>query len=554
MSLVGKPVVVLSRILTSYTRQGRGLVLHTRRTTDNRFCAALEKLTDNSQRFLTTSASMASQNQRTFGGYEYEESELQAFIDDVKKLAVDEALVKGSDRQTKVVDFKYPEELTKLLQLEIRKGPSSHKELLDICKTVIDYSVKTSNPRFFNQLYSGTNVYGLAGSWISDALNTNMHTFEVAPAFIVIEKYIIQKLCSIIGYKAGDGIFCPGGSFSNIMGMNLARYKRCPDFKKTGMYGMKRMKLYTSSEAHYSMVKSAVFLGLGSDNVVRIETDDIGRMKPEELEKQILIDKEKGEDPVFVMATSGTTVLGAFDQLDLVADVCERHDVWLHCDACWGGGAMLSEKYKHLMSGIERMQSVSWNLHKMSAAPLQCSALLIKDKGMLEECNRYQAEYLFQQDKFYDTSYDIGDKTIQCGRKVDAMKLWLMWKALGDDGFAAAVDKIYDTARYLTEELSNAEGFRLVMPEFQCTNICFWYIPRSLRGQEETNEWWEKVSRVAPKIKERMVKQGTLLIGYNPLTSKGYVNFFRIIINNPKMDYSDMDFVIKEIDRLGQDL
>ncbi|XP_045210018.2 cysteine sulfinic acid decarboxylase-like isoform X2 [Mercenaria mercenaria] len=542
-SLVRNTAVVLaSRVLRSHIRRSSCLTS----------CYSI-KTSEKCHRYLSASVTMDKSQEPNLGNA-FEDSEIQAYIDDIKNLIVEEALVKGSDRSTKVVDFKLPEDLKSLLPLDIRKDPANHKELLDICKTVIDYSVKTSNPRFFNQLYSGINIYGLTGAWLSDALNTNMHTFEVAPAFIVIEKYLIEKLCSIIGYKAGDGIFCPGGSFSNIMGMNLARYRSCPDFKKTGMYGMKRMKLYTSSEAHYSMVKSAVFLGLGSDNVVRVETDEIGRMKPEELEKKIKADIEKGEDPTFVMATSGTTVLGAFDQLNEIADVCEKYNIWLHCDACWGGGALLSEKHKHLMSGIERMQSVSWNLHKMSTAPLQCSALLIKDKGSLEECNRYQAEYLFQQDKFYDMSYDIGDKTVQCGRKVDALKAWLMWKALGDDGMTAAVDKAYDNARYLTEQLRKTEGFRLVMPEFQCTNIGFWYIPKSLRGQEETAEWWDKVARVAPKIKEGMVKQGTMLIGYQPLTVKGFVNFFRIIINNTKCDYSDMDFVVKEIDRLGRDL
>lgn len=543
MSLVRKTAVHLAT---------RAIYLHTCRLLYQKTYLSA-KSTGNSTRFFSTSKTMATSQQQDLGNA-FEDSEIQAYIDDIKTLIVEEALVKGSDRNTKVVDFKIPEELTKLLPLEIRKDGASHKELLDVCKTVIDYSVKTSNPRFFNQLYGGLNVYGMTGSWLSDALNTNMHTFEVAPAFIVIEKYIIEKLCSIIGYKTGDGIFCPGGSFSNIMGMNLARFKKCPDFKKTGMYGLKRMKLYTSSEAHYSMVKSAVFLGLGSDNVVRVETDEIGRLKPDVLEQLIKADIEKGEEPTFVMATSGTTVLGAFDQLNEIADVCEKYNVWLHCDACWGGGAMFSDKHKHLMSGVERMQSVSWNLHKMSTAPLQCSAFLIQYKGMLEDCNRYKAEYLFQQDKFYDMSYDIGDKTVQCGRKVDAMKAWLMWKALGDDGMAAAVDRAYDNARYLTEKLRKTEGFRLVLPEFQCTNIGFWYIPKSLRGQEETPEWWDKVSRVAPKIKEGMVKDGTMLIGYQPLTVKGFVNFFRIIINNPKCDYSDMDFVVKEIDRLGRDL
>lgn len=497
---------------------------------------------------------MASSSHCKVQGVQFEDPRLQEFIKDVQRLILDEALVKGTDRDTKVVNFTQPEDLKGILDLPIGKQGASHDDLLKLCKLVIKYSVKTGSSRFYNQLYSGLNAYGLTGAWLTDALNTNIHTFEVAPAFIVIEKYLIEKLCSVVGYEAGDGIFCPGGSFCNIMAMNLARFRACPKFKNTGMYEHRRLKLYTSAEAHYSMLKSAVFLGLGSDSVVKIDTDERGRMVPEDLERKIKEDIDKGEVPAFVMATAGTTVLGAYDPLTPLADICAKHSVWLHCDACWGGGALLSEKHRHLMASIERSDSLSWNLHKMSAMPLQCSLFLIKEKGLLEQCNSLQAEYLFQPDKCYDTSYDIGDKTVQCGRKVDALKAWLMWKALGDDGMQQVVDTAFDNSRYFTEKLKRTEGFRLVIPEFECTNVCFWYIPPSLRGQVENEEWWQKLSRVAPKIKERMMKEGTLLIGYQPLSVKRLVNFFRIIISNARCEHSDMDYVIEEIDRLGRDL
>ncbi|WAR05242.1 CSAD-like protein [Mya arenaria] len=188
------------------------------------------------------------------------------------------------------------------------------------------------------------------------------HTYEVSPAFVLLEQYLMQKICGIVGYPDGDGIFCPGGSMVNIMAMNLARYRKCPEFKTHGMYAMKHLKYYTS---------------------------------------------EEGALPTFVMATSGTTVLGAYDNLADIADVCQELDVWLHCDACWGGGALLSPSLKYLMDGIHRTDSMAWNFHKMSAAPLQCSVLVLKQKGLLEDCNRFRAEYLFQPDKNYNTEYDI---------------------------------------------------------------------------------------------------------------------------------------------------
>merc|ERR1711963_1364156 len=130
------------------------------------------------------------------------------------------------------------------------------------------------------------------------------------------------------------------------------------------------------------------------------------------------------------MATCGSTVLGAFDDLQAAQAVCSRHGVWLHADACWGGGVLMSHTYRHLMKGVERCDSVAWNFHKFFGTPVQTSALLVADKDILYKANSSQAEYLFQPDKYYDASYDLGDKTVQCGRKVDVLKLWLQWKAV----------------------------------------------------------------------------------------------------------------------------
>ncbi|XP_071101521.1 cysteine sulfinic acid decarboxylase-like [Haliotis cracherodii] len=483
----------------------------------------------------------------------YSDPEIKDFLSKVQEIIVNDVLRDGIDGD-KVIDFQQPAKLQELMQLPIGRDPEPTQELLDHCRRVVKYSVKTANPRFYNQLYSGVNPHSLAGAWMTDALNTNIHTYEVCPVFVVMEKYLMQKICGIIGYPNGDGVMCPGGSFSNILANHLARYKRCPEVKTKGMTGVPKMKIFTSNEAHYSLQKSASFLGFGTDSLVSVETDEKGKMRVDDLENKIKVTEGEGSIPLFVMATSGTTVLGAYDDLPAIADVCEKHGVWMHVDGAWGGGVLLTDQYKHLMAGVERSHSVAWNFHKMSGIQLQCSVLVVQEKGLLEKCNRGNAEYLFQQDKNYDPTFDIGDKTIQCGRKVDAMKLWLAWKAMGDKGMADRVIRAFDNSRYLAQRLRETEGFRLIMPEFECTNVGFWYIPPSLRGQEETPEWWQKVGKVAPKIKQRMMENGSMMIGYTPLSVKGFVNFFRIIITNSLQDSAEMDRVLEEIEKLGKDL
>ncbi|CAH2224783.1 sterol O-acyltransferase 2 [Pelobates cultripes] len=259
-----------------------------------------------------------------------------------------------------------------------------------------------------------------------------------------------------------------------------------------------------------------------------------------------------GSVPFLVSATCGTTVFGAFDPLQSVADVCKRHGIWLHIDAALGGSALLSNKHRHLLNCIDRADSVTWNPHKMLGVGLQCSAFLLKDTtGLLEQCHAANATYLFQTDKFYSVKYDTGDKSIQCGRRVDCLKLWLMWKALGSEGLERRVDDALAHTRYLVEEMKKRDGFILVMePEF--VNLCFWYVPPSLRAQKHSPNFWEKLGKVAPVLKERMIKKGSMMIGYQP--HENHVNFFRQIVVNPESTKEDLDFFLNEIERLGENL
>jgi len=462
------------------------------------------------------------------------------------------------DTDKKVVDFEHPHDLQKLLPLDIGRDGISDKELAKISEDVVKLSVKTCHPYFYNQLYHGADEYGVAGSWLSDALNTNIHTFEVAPAFIIIEHHLLGYIRKLFGWgDQGDGIFSPGGSLSNMYGMMLARHWKYPELKTKGLFGHSPLVAFTSEESHYSIVKGANWLGLGVENVVKVKTDEGGRMIPSELEKCILAAQAENKSPFFVNATSGSTVLGAYDDLDSLAEVCKKHSVWLHVDACWGGSAILSKKLKYLMKGSEKVDSIAWNPHKMVGAPLQTSPFIVRHKGMLHHTNSANATYLFQQDKFYDVSFDTGDKSVQCGRKVDAFKLWFMLKARGEDYMEEMVDNTFSMADYLTELVKSRPGFRLV-PEYetrQCTNVGFWYIPPRLQGRQEDEAWWEEMEKIAPRIKEQMIMDGSLMIGYQPLPYKNLKNFFRMVIHGvPRPTKEHMEFVLNEIERIGKDL
>nr|ABF22453.1 cysteine sulfinic acid decarboxylase [Takifugu rubripes] len=479
-------------------------------------------------------------------------SEGQFFLNEAFKIIVDEVLNKGTDVQQKVCDWKEPEELAQLLDLELRAAGEPHHRLLERVRDVAKYSIKTSHPRFFNQQFAGVDYHSLAGRFLSEALNTNLYTYEAAPVFVLMENEVLRSLRLLIGWTEGDGIFCPGGSTSNMYAMNLARFQLFPEVKSQGLCGLPRLAIFTSSQSHYSVKKGAGFLGIGTDNVILVKVDDGGCMIPEDLDEKIALVKSQGTVPFIVSCTAGTTVQGAFDPLDRIADVCEKHKLWMHVDGAWGASVLFSKQHRHLLKGIERANSVAWNPHKLLLAGLQCSALLLRDcTGLLKRCHVANATYLFQQDKFYDLDLDIGNKSLQCSRKVDCLKLWLMWKAVGSSGLEERVNKAFFNARYFVQELKKRKGFYLLHePEF--LNICFWFIPPSLRGKEGNPDYQEKLAKVAPAIKERMMKKGSMMVGYQPLENK--VNFFRMVVLSPLVSQEDMDFCLDEIERLGNDM
>ncbi|CAK8672296.1 glutamate decarboxylase 1-like [Clavelina lepadiformis] len=478
----------------------------------------------------------------------------EVFLKDVFDIML-KYIFKSYDRKSKILDFHHPHQFLQSIEgfsLELTGEAESLHQILVDCSDTLKYGVKTGHPRFFNQLSSGLDIVSLAAEWITAAANTNMFTFEIAPVFVLMEGIVLQRMRQIIGWEKGDGIFSPGGTINNFYAVMLARQKILPDVKQSGMRNAPDLVMFQSKHAHYSNRRPAAVLGIGMKNCIDVKVDEVGRMLPEDLELKVLQAKVKNKVPFYVSATSGTTVLGAFDPIPEIAAICKKYNLWLHIDAAWGGGVLMSRKHRHFVDGIELADSVTWNPHKIMGIVLQCSALLVRHKGALEACNSMKANYLFQQDKHYDVSYDTGDKTMQCGRHVDVFKLWLAWRAKGDAGFEEHVDKCVELSKYLAQKIKLSPGFELAYAEPKYTNVCFWYYPPSIRNINDLKVRSEKLHKVAPAIKARMMTNGSLMVSYQPLDDK--VNFFRNVISNPAVRKEDIDFLIKEIEKLGCDL
>ena len=214
-----------------------------------------------------------------------------------------------------------------------------------------------------NQLSCGLDMISLAADWLLSVANTNAFTYEIAPVFVVTEGIVLAKLRTFIGWenpvKSGDGIFSPGGSVNNFIAGTLARSFANKDIKRKGIYCTvdKPLVMFVSSHAHYSNKRMGVLMGIGLDNVVSVPVSKNGKMDPVELKKLVQQSIDNGKKPFLVVATSGTTVRGAFDPLEEISEICTEFKLWLHVDAAWGGAVLMSRKYRYLMRGIEKADS-----------------------------------------------------------------------------------------------------------------------------------------------------------------------------------------------------
>eukprot|EP00928_Gymnodinium_smaydae_P083234 TRINITY_DN66473_c0_g1_i1.p1 TRINITY_DN66473_c0_g1~~TRINITY_DN66473_c0_g1_i1.p1 ORF type:complete len:535 (+),score=88.60 TRINITY_DN66473_c0_g1_i1:37-1641(+) len=493
-------------------------------------------------------------------------------LDYVEELWNPEAVAK---KNIKTVEIASPVELEAAFRekgcgLALDGKPMSEEVVLEACKLAMKYSVKSNHPLFWNQLYGRVEPIGLLGSYVTATTAGNCHTFEVAPVYTMTENAVIKKLLEVAGYpEDGDGLFVPGGSISNMYGMHLARFRAFPQVKTEGLSSCPTLVAFTSTHSHYSYAKAAHTLGIGTSNMVEVKTNRAGQMCPEALEAAVQKALSEGKKPFFVGATEGSTVTGAFDDLRALRQVCDKHGMWLHADCCWGGPAMHSSipEVRNLIAGIESTDSYAWNPHKFMGTPIQCSPFLVRYPNILKECNGYGAAYLFQPDK-KNTEYDVGDKTIQCGRLPDSFKLWLQWKHVGDQGWTDRIDYGIKLTNHMTHLMSAAEAgrfkgrFQLVIPS--CfTNVCFWYFPPSLEafdphGSVPGEEKREKLHQVARLIKSCMQEEGKALIGFQSIRLEGEVplpNFFRMVFSSPwTVTEKDVEQTLLDIDRIGSQL
>jgi len=373
-------------------------------------------------------------------------------------------------------------ELNSKFDLELKSMPAIPEDFKIELKKLVLNTPKSSSKLFFNQLFGGRHSKAILGDLLAVMLNNSMATYKISGPQVAVEKEIIKQVNKLIGYPEGcGGTFPTGGSMANFMSLVMARDKKDGDIKTKGMQA--KLIAYTSENSHYSLAKNTAFAGIGRDNIRYIKSNKVGQIDVSDFKQQLVKDIANGFVPFYLNATAGTTVLCAFDNLAELSPICKEYDIWLHVDGAFGGSVIFTNKYNHLVKGIELTDSFCFNAHKTLGAPLSTSVIVVKDNRDLYNSFNNDATYLYQTD---DENYNLGQTSFECGRRNNALKFWTLWKAIGTEGIAKIVEhefQLADTARNYVkanedytlysfdDSLSICFNYKDFEPEDLCTKL-----------------------------------------------------------------------------------
>ena len=373
------------------------------------------------------------------------------------------------------------ERVRRLLEGALPAEPSPVHDVLDDAARILDESIAQARPRYFAFIGSSGLEIATLGDFLAHSYDINLAVD--ARAATQIEDQSVRWVAEFVGFPATTGAFTSGGTVSNVTALAAARERAAPGSRHSGL-GERRMAVYCSQEVHYSVTRAVELLGIGSDNLRAIEIDGLRRMRPEALERAIADDVAAGVTPVAVVATAGTTLTGAIDPLDLVADVCDAHGVWMHVDGAYGLPAAALPSRAELFAGLARADSCSIDAHKWLYLPKACGVVLVRDEQALASAFSHEQGYLpHQQHELH-----AADITLEYSRPFRALKLWLAFRAHGAAQFREAIDRNLAEADLLYHRAQLTEDFEVMEAPPQLSIVPLRHVPPGVGDINEHNQ------------------------------------------------------------------
>ncbi|HEY9232014.1 MAG TPA: pyridoxal-dependent decarboxylase [Blastocatellia bacterium] len=421
-------------------------------------------------------------------------------------------------------------------------GEGFDRILEDLDRVIVPGMTHWNHPAFFAYFSNTGSGPGILGELLSAAFNINAMLWRTSPAATELEEVTLDWLRQMIGLPdAFSGVLYDTASISSLCAIAAAREAAPPG----------RLRLYASEQAHSSIEKSAITLGLGRGATRAIPTDDEFRMNVEALAAAIAEDRAQGWQPFCVTATVGTTSTTSIDPVPQIADLCEHERLWLHVDAAYGGSAAVLPEMKWILAGAERADSLVVNPHKWLFVPVDLSVLYCRRMDVLKAAFSLVPEYLRTSEETVRNYMDYGP---QLGRRFRALKLWFVLRYFGVDGIAARLRHHIEMAKEFAAWVDDSKDFERLAPA-PFSTVCFRAYPSELRTRIGSGASAADVEAYLDLLNERMMEmvnhRGKVFLSHTKL--KGKLTL-RLAIGNIRTMHEHVGLAWEELNRALQRL
>ena len=453
------------------------------------------------------------------------------------------------------------DQMRTLIEESIPMGEKNSFELLDECQNkIIKNAVKVGNAKLLGWILPSSNPIGCLSDGIASAINQNV-SISGSSISTAIELLVLDWIKEIIGYdKKAGGILVSGGSVANLIALTIARnVKSGIDIKQRGLKNSSQLILYVSNEIHSCILKAANILGIGTNNVCLIQTDQNYKINTTLLEEKIKQDIKDNKKPIAVVAIAGTVNTGSIDPLTEISEICKRYDLWFHIDAAYGGFAALSNKYKNRLNGIEKADSVVLDPHKWLFIPYEAGCILVKNPNIMKETFSTKSDYinLHNDELSNKDDIDLSDYGIQLSRYFRALKIWMSLKRYGIKKYEKIIDNNINLAYEFKKLLDITADFEVLSP-IHLSIVCFRYVPFEIskkyadidsNQKQKINDYLNKLNQtIAISLRNdcRALVSTTVL--------KNNILALRLCIVNYRTTIKDLNEIINIIQKYGQEI
>jgi L-2,4-diaminobutyrate decarboxylase len=437
-----------------------------------------------------------------------------------------------------VLPWNEPDKLSEMFSFE--SGGGEYEPFDSYIKRIIDKSIHIHHPNYIGHQVTSPLPFTALAQFCTTLLNNGAAIYEMGPVNMAMERNVIKKFGALIRFSEDyDGIFTHGGTAGNLTAMLAARQAKTDyNIWEEGVKSENRPGYMMSEQSHYSIGRNVKIMGLGEESIIKIPFDSMFRMRTDLLEEYKKRAEDKGIKVISVVANACSTATGTYDDLETIADFCEKHDLWLHVDGAHGMGVLFSDKYRPLVNGIQRVDSVVIDFHKMLLVPALNTLVMFRNGEKSYETFAQKASYLFQKSQ-NNMWYNSAIRTIECTKSALGIIAYTSLKYYGNSYYKEYIESRYDLASRFAEIIKSENNFELAV-EPDSNIVCFRFAPEGLNNNE--------LDLINSSVRDKIIKEGSFYIVQAELAGKIWI---RLTIINPVTSEKELRNLLQRIKEIG---